>query len=49
MKFTQQDDDGTRIEVEIPNHANLSEVASAFAAFLKACGYSTDDLADYFE
>ena len=42
MKFTQHQDNGTKIEVEIDNHASLDNVLEEFQNFLRACGYTIE-------
>jgi len=39
MKFSRCSDDGTRIEVEIPDHSSIDNVLEEFQNFLRACGY----------
>lgn len=39
MKFSRCSDDGTRIEVEIPDHSSIDEVLEEFQNFLRGCGY----------
>jgi len=39
MKFTHQHSDGTKIELEIPDHAAMDTVLEEFQNFLRACGY----------
>lgn len=39
MKFSKHSEDGTKIEMEIPEHASLNEVLEEFQNFLRACGY----------
>ena len=39
MKFIQHQDNGTKIEIEIDNHASLDDVLDEFQNFLRACGY----------
>jgi hypothetical protein len=39
MKFSRCSDNGTRIEVEIPDHSTIDEVLDEFQNFLRGCGY----------
>ena len=39
MKFSKHSEDGTKIEMEISEHASLNEVFEEFQRFLRACGY----------
>ena len=39
MKFIQHQDNGTKIKMEIDNHASLDEALEEFQNFLRACGY----------
>ena len=39
MKFTNQHSDGTKIEIEIAEHASMDAVLKEFQNFLRACGY----------
>ena len=39
MKFTHQHSDGTKIEMEMLEHASMDEVLEEFQNFLRACGY----------
>ena len=39
MKFTHQNSDGTKIEIEMPEHASMDAVLEEFQNFLRACGY----------
>ena len=39
MKFIQHQDNETKIEMEIDNHASLDDVLDEFQNFLRACGY----------
>ena len=39
MKFIQNRDDGTKIEMEIADHTYIDEVLEEFQNFLRACGY----------
>ena len=42
MKFIKHQDNGTKIEMEIDNHASLDNVLDEFQNFLRACGYTID-------
>ena len=42
MKFIQHQDNGTKIEIEIDNHASLDDVLDEFQNFLRACGYTIE-------
>ena len=42
MKFIQHQDNGTKIKMEINNHASLDDVLEEFQNFLRACGYMID-------
>ena len=39
MKFTHQHSDGTKIEIEMAEHASMDAVLEEFQNFLRACGY----------
>ena len=39
MKFTHQHSDGTKIEIEMVEHASMDNVLEEFQNFLRACGY----------
>ena len=39
MKFTHQHSDGTKIEIEMAEHAPMDNVLEEFQNFLRACGY----------
>ena len=39
MKFTHQHSDGTRIKIEVSEHASMDAVLEEFQSFLRACGY----------
>ena len=39
MKFTHQHSDGTKIEIEMGEHADADAVLEEFQNFLRACGY----------
>ena len=39
MKFTRQHSDGTKVEIEITEHASMDTVLEEFQNFLRACGY----------
>lgn len=39
MKFAHQHPDGTKIEMEIPEHSSIDSVLEEFQNFLRACGY----------
>lgn len=39
MKFTHQHSDGTKIEIEMSEHASMDAVLEEFQNFLRACGY----------
>jgi len=39
MKFTNENIEGEKIELEINDHAHLDDVLQAFQNFLRACGY----------
>ena len=39
MKFTHQHSDGTKIEIEMAEHAPMDNVLEEFSNFLRACGY----------
>ena len=39
MKFTHQRSDGTKIEIEMAEHASMDTVLEEFQNFLRACGY----------
>ena len=39
MKFTHQHSDGTKIEIEMAEHAPIDNVLEEFQNFLRACGY----------
>jgi|TARA_R110001592_G_scaffold258180_1_gene521940 hypothetical protein len=42
MKFIKHQDNGTKIEMEIDNHASLDNVLDEFQNFLRACGYTIE-------
>ena len=42
MKFTHQHSDGTKIEMEMAEHASLDDVLDEFQNFLRACGYTIE-------
>ena len=42
MKFIQHQDNGTKIKMEIDNHASLDDVLDEFQNFLRACGYTIE-------
>jgi len=39
MKFTHQHSDGTKIEMEMAEHASMDAVLEEFQNFLRACGF----------
>jgi hypothetical protein len=39
MKFTHQHSDGTKIEIEMAEHASIDATLEEFQNFLRACGY----------
>jgi len=39
MKFTHQHNDGTKIEIEMGEHASIDATLEEFQNFLRACGY----------
>jgi len=39
MKFTHQHSNGTKIEIEMAEHASMDAVLEEFQNFLRACGY----------
>jgi hypothetical protein len=39
MKFTHQHSGGTKIEIEMAEHAPMDNVLEEFQNFLRACGY----------
>ena len=39
MKFKHQHSDGTKIEIEVGEHASIGAVLEEFQNFLRACGY----------
>jgi hypothetical protein len=39
MKFTHQHIDGTKVEIEMAEHAPMDNVLVEFQNFLRACGY----------
>jgi len=42
MKFTHQHSDGTKIEIEMAEHASMDNVLEEFQNFLRACGYTIE-------
>jgi len=42
MKFTHQHSDGTKIEIEMAEHASMDAVLEEFQNFLRACGYTIE-------
>lgn len=42
MKFKHQHSDGTKIEIEMAEHASMDAVLEEFQNFLRACGYVID-------
>ena len=42
MKFTHQHSDGTKIEIEMAEHASIDNVLEEFQNFLRACGYTIE-------
>ena len=42
MKFTHQHSDGTRIKIEVGEHASMDAVLEEFQNFLRACGYTIE-------
>ena len=39
MKFTHQHSNGTKIEIEMAEHASMYAILEEFQNFLRACGY----------
>jgi hypothetical protein len=39
MKFSKHSEDGTKIEMEVPDASTLDEILDNFQLFLRACGY----------
>ena len=39
MKFSHQHSNGTKIEIEMAEHASMDAVLEEFQNFLRACGY----------
>jgi hypothetical protein len=39
MKFSRCSDNGTKIEIEMSEHASMDEVLDEFQNFLRGCGY----------
>jgi hypothetical protein len=39
MKFIKHQDNGTKIEIEMAEHASMDNVLEEFQNFLRACGY----------
>ena len=39
MKFSRCSDDGTKIEIEMAEHAPMDNVLEEFQNFLRGCGY----------
>lgn len=39
MKFSRQDQYGTKIEMEVHDDSTLDDVLEGFQNFLRACGY----------
>ena len=39
MKFIQEQENGTKVEIQIDDHASLDEALEGFEQFLRACGY----------
>ena len=42
MKFTHQNSDGTKIEIEMAEDPSMDAVLEEFQNFLRACGYTID-------
>ena len=42
MKFTHQHSNGTKIEIEMAEHASMDNVLEEFQNFLRACGYTIE-------
>ena len=42
MKFIQHQDNGTKIEIEMPDGSTLDDVLEEFQNFLRACGYTIE-------
>ena len=42
MKFTHQHSNGTKIEIEMAEHASMDAVLEEFQNFLRACGYTIE-------
>jgi len=42
MKFIQESDNGTKIEVEVHEDSTIDEVLEEFQNFLRGCGYVID-------
>lgn len=39
MKFIREQENGTKVEIQIDDHSTLDEALEGFQQFLRACGY----------